>query len=110
MKPEELQLIKDVISQVGTAGTATLEAYTQWHLAAALTWLVTGVALLALSIFMAWRTVKDIRSENDDMIGAWIGISLIALLLGLLMVGTNIADVIAPEAAAIHQLLRDVRG
>ena len=108
MKPEELQLIKDVLAQAGAAGSATMEAYVRWHFAAAITWFLCGIVLLVAAAVLTRTTLRIMRETHDDTFLGWVGVVLCALL-GLLMFATNLPDIIAPDAAAIHQLLRDVR-
>lgn len=102
MEAEGLIIIEQ-LGQIVQKNTAQIvEYYTTWHLLSALGWAFIGGFLMIAAL-------KAPTPEGFEKPFPII-VRSVAFLLGMLMVTTNMPDIFAPEAYAIHQLIIDIRG
>jgi hypothetical protein len=100
---KEIALIERIVGALGSSADVAISAYTRWFVVASVVWV-----LIALALFYAAKrlwAVKTADSHDQWMPRAGAGVCVAA---GLLMIGCNVADLVAPEAKAIHQLLNDI--
>ena len=95
--------ISQIVQILGTATDATLTEYVKWMVTSSLVWISIGSLICLLGVFFL---VAAFRWDDGEVVAVF---SIIALVIGLAMVGSNIADYFQPKAAAIHQLLKDAR-
>jgi len=99
MKEEELQLLKDVINQVGEKGSYVINAYTEWYFTNAVVWLFAGIVLFLFGILLS-------KFVYDELIK---GLVLAGIILSLLVIFFNITNIFAPEGYAIYRLINDIK-
>ena len=99
MKEEELQLLKDVINQVGEKGNYVITAYTEWYFTNAVVWLSAGIVFSLLCLFL-YKVVYD------ELIK---GLLVLGIILNLYVIFYNITNIFEPEGYAIHQLITDIK-
>jgi len=104
---ENINRVTDILTNVSTD---VLSSYTAWHLTSAVGFLILGLVLIATGAGVAFWAHKHKFADYEDytILGLLGGGSII--LVGVLMVVANISTVISPDAYAIHQLIRDIRG
>jgi uncharacterized membrane protein len=113
MTDQETVLANKLISIVGSSADKVLDAYTWSFVATSLVWLGFGLAVLLVALTIRWRTLKAYaekdRDEGGFIVCAWI-LPIVLGLFGSIFIAANLSDLVAPRAAAIHQLFKDVRG
>ena len=93
--------INEVMQTLNTVGATAVSEYTKWFFISSIAWLVgSGVA------FRYWYKCKF--ELVDEELRPLLKGSLM-LLAGIIFL-TFVPDLFAPQAAAIHQLLGDIRG
>jgi len=95
--------IQQIVAILGSASDAVLSEYVQWMVASSLTWMMLGVGCSLIAFAL---TVSDVYCRWD---GPGIIAGAMLFICGTIMVGSNIPDYLQPKAAAIHQLLVDVK-
>ncbi len=98
---ETAQVIERVAQILGESGTVIVQHYTEWHLIAACTWVLLGTAL----IVTAFKLNFDHWDKTESAV-----IKAAMVLVGGTALGLNVADIVAPQAIAMHQLIKDIRG
>ena len=102
---EELEAVKQVGTAVSAVGSTVLEEYTRYYVYGSIVWIVAALVFG----FFAWRVnVSHIHKDFDPII-MWM-IKIIAAIVAALMFFSNAGNLVAPKAAAIHQIIKDVRG
>ena len=106
MIEKEIELIRQIAEP---ALHSTIALYARWYVTSGVYWVVAGVALLLIGVHRFMALPKpDTRDVTDAKLQrlAWAAVAL----LGGIFVGVNLPDMLNPEATAIHNLLRDLRG
>lgn len=102
MNEENLAVIEKLAGILGSHGEAILSEYKLWFITSSLLWVLGGVGL-AVSVFRSkYRETTALTTLEVSFIRALL------LLLSFLMLVNNVPDLVAPEAASIHQLIRDL--
>jgi hypothetical protein len=103
METETIQKIADIMH---AAGAEIIPEYAAYLLVQAAGFAILGVAVIAKALSFRPETA------NLDDAEAVIAHTLkwAAVFVGALFVIGNIPDLVSPKAAAIHQIIRDVRG
>lgn len=99
MTEEELQLLRDIIHQIGDGGSYIISQYANWYFVNAIVWLGVGLLLLGLSICVY-------RKVEDDF---YIFLSLVLGIVSLVFIGANITNIIASEPYAIYALIDHIK-
>ena len=99
MSEEELQLLKDVINQIGNNGSYIISQYANWYFVNAIVWLCFGLLMLALSL-VVYKMIEDTFLKVCG--GVFVVISIMIVI-------SNITNIIAPESYAIHSLINDLK-
>jgi hypothetical protein len=104
MTNEELQLLKDLFSTVGSVSSAGFDAMVRYTFASGLTWLIAGV--VAFMVSMTGVLVGIFKEfADDDWNGALVFGGGLVALVSLLVIGANLVDVIEPAGATVRELL-----
>lgn len=105
MTNEELQLLKDLFSTVGSVSSAGFDAMVRYTFASGLTWLIAGTMAFMLTLTSVLVGIFKDFDDND-----WNGVLLVGggmfALVSLLVIGTNLVDVIEPSGATVKELLK----
>lgn len=106
MTGEEVVKIIDVIAEkLGTTGEHLISAYVPWVSTAAWTFIALGVVIaICFTLFAIGLWISNERDER----GYAFMCLLVGLILGGLFIGSNLPDIVAPEAAAITKVLNMV--
>ena len=96
--------LNKAIEMLNSAAALAVDQYVGWTMLSAIVGVIVG-----LCFFIG---AYKIRFDADSEIAPWgrYLIKGLIVFVGLTFVGCNISDIFFPKAAAIHQLLRDVRG
>lgn len=105
MESENLKIIQEVISALGGAGSAIVAQYTVWFIVSSICYSVLG-AVIAITAFK-WKPVEQ-EGYGDSYIWRVIA-RYVLMFIGGLFIAANLPDLFAPEAMAMHQLLRDIK-
>lgn len=100
----EIEMFNKIIEVVTQTGGSAIQAYTEWHLASAIICVFCGAIMIAVSLCIS-TAVEDLERRLVLEI-----VKVLLIVLGSLFILANAADIFAPKAAAIHQLIKDVRG
>lgn len=98
---EKLELLDRLTTTIGQSSSVIVTEYTKYMVANSLSYISFGI----LICFLAKKyKLKDLEDEIAIIIRGTI------FFIGLLFIFLNIADLFSPNAAAIHQLIKDIRG
>lgn len=109
MNDKTVDLINKLAAVLGNSAQGIVDAYTWYFIATSIVWLIFGLVLLAVAIGFnkTMRKQENYKDDTNLQMVAWVP-ALILGFVGLLVVFDNLADLSAPRAAAIHQLLKDI--
>ncbi len=98
----ETELIKNLAGAVGKSAEYITQQYSSWMVASAIGWAIFGV-------IVCWSATKIMFDEHSDVAewGKWL-MKAVVVFCGAWMILASVPDVVSPQAAAIHQLLRDI--
>jgi hypothetical protein len=99
--------IAQITQILGAASSATIEQYTGWFVVSAIIWALVGLSLSVYGGVLLWWAKKH---PDDDTTAVALICGAVFVFLGLVLVSINVPDLFYPKAAAIHQLLIDLRG
>lgn len=102
MNDKELALLERLIGTLGANTSATIDSYVVWHVASALWWTMVGAGF----VYGAWMFLKR-KPESWDPVLHQLA-CVVLTFVGILFLGSNMPDLAAPRAIAIHQLLNDI--
>lgn len=116
-----LQIVDLIMTKLGCASSQVIPLYARHIYMDAWAYLILGivilVALVALGVGVAYIDVKRKKDEpewirdSEETPSATIGmlIILVGLLIGGLFICNQVADIAAPQGAAIQKIIHDVR-
>lgn len=105
MTDHQIEILSALVS--GGAGQA-VNAYTWYFIAASVVWLVVGVSCLVGAYVLSTKArASDKDQEAVYWLGGWVAPAIL-VLTGVLISASNLSDLLAPQAAGIHQLLSDI--
>ena len=108
MDEKSLALIEKLATAVGQSGNEIIGYYAKWYTFAGIGWVVFGCLLMFLG-----RKIKADHPFFEDFCSPDALAALIrwaVIVLGLLFVFCNLADIFAPEGMAVHQIIKDLTG
>ncbi len=101
MKNETIDIINKLEQVVGSSSEYVLSEYTHYFVVSSLVWLLFGLAMIVTII-------------KTELPGHWeihpLVVKGFIMFVGGLIVAANLSDLLSPNAAAIHQLLKDITG
>ena len=98
--------IDSIVAVLGSGTEQAIAAYTHYYIWTSVAWGTFWLAGLSAVIFVAIR-LRSWMPDDDALPGVYVGLAALGAVSGVAVMA-NVADIIAPEAAAIHQLLKDV--
>lgn len=102
MEEQNIKLVDRLAQVIGEAGVSITAHYAEWFIWSSIAWMIVGV----MSLIGAKRF-----NLNDDALKIENSIIKIILgIIGVVMLAANFGDLLAPQGAAIHQLIKDIRG
>lgn len=96
------EAINQIAAILGSSGSAAVTAYVKWFVIEAIAFI--AIAIGGIAWVLRWKPVD----WNYDFGPGVIRVVFVGVCL--LVIGCHVADIFAPQAIAIHQLLSDVRG
>jgi len=103
------EVIEKLAEVLGESGSTAVVHYSDWFVVNSLTWIMIGIILIVLSFLIKIPMTGDEYYDLDRRTGQ-AAARVLCWVIGSLMVGCNIPDLFAPEAASVHQLIQDIRG
>ena len=100
---KEIQLIEKLAEAVGKSSEFILGAYAQHAM-----WGAAGSIVLGVFVCIFAMKVPLDKIDGADKICV-MALRSIILFFGMLIIVGNIPDLIAPEAAAIHKVITDLK-
>jgi len=103
LNENEITLVNNIALAVGKSAEFVTEQYTSWFFVSAVGWVIFG-------IFSLWSVTKikfSCKSEVSEW-AQWL-IKSVLVLISATFILANLPDAINPKAAAIHQIIKDVR-
>ena len=107
MNNTEVANIIDVLAnKLGTTASQLIELYTPWIISSAWCWIFVGailsICLITISLLLYYKS-----RESDK---AWYSlIAVFGLFLCSLFMASNIPDIVAPEASAVHKIIHSLK-
>ena len=97
----EKEIIEQLASIFGESGNYVLSEYVKWFIASSIVWVLVGIILIYSSVKVNFPEDWDVHP---------LVIKMVLFAVGILIIGCNFADIIAPQGIALHQLITDIRG
>jgi len=104
LTPQETELLTKLASAIGTSSDFIIAQYTGWKVVNATGWVIFGALLSASTALLKFDKYSDVAPW-----GQWL-IRILITCVGAVFVFYNIANITNPKAAAIHQIISDIRG
>lgn len=100
---EEVTLIENLADAVGKSAEFVTAEYAGWMVWSAVFW-------VALGLFICWGAMR-LKFDDDSEVPEWgqMVIRGILIFIGGMFIATSAPDIAEPKAAAIHQLISDVK-
>ena len=100
---DETTLINNIAAAVGKSAEFVIAQYTTWVLANAIGWMCFG-------ILICWSATRVTFDDDTDWTKpAQFLAKGVVVFIGAMFILACVPDIANPTAAAIHQLLQDVR-
>lgn len=99
-----IEVVDRLAALLAKHGTQVVDEYTSWFFVSAVVWILFGLAAVCTGIKLKFRDHLE-----EDQYKAMLCIKVLLVIVGGLIAISHVSDLVAPEAAAIHQLLRDLR-
>lgn len=96
----DIEALNKLAEILGTTSETIIDAYTSWFVYSSIAWLLVGVTLVVAGL--RWTVPEDWEAPS-------VVLKALVVFVGLLFICSNVPDLIEPKAAAIHQLIYDVR-
>ena len=107
MEDQIYKSVELLANQLGVAVTEIVPFYSQWLFWSAFGWLLMGVFIVAGCICGIVYSVKN-REKLEEFAYFLIVVCSIIGLIGAIILVAQIGDLASPQAAAYHQILRDL--
>ncbi len=114
MTENEVMLAEKVLGVLNNSSMKVVESYSSWFIYSSLTWIILSVICIYISLknLKAYRISYDMlkktqQNNSDQCIFYWA--SWVALVFSVFVLSCNIPDLLASDAAAIHQILKDIK-
>ena len=98
----ETELMRSLAGAVGKSAEYITQQYAHWMIASAIGWVIFGV-------IVCWGATKIRFSEHSEISewGQWL-MRAVVIFFGAWMILASVPDIASPQAAAIHQVLKDI--
>ena len=105
-KEDGIVLIDRLAGVLSTTGGQIVSEYSVWFIADSIAWILAAI----LCIPATFRLIKIVSDQVESEAKIVISVTLGAVCLVIILTGIgSVSDLIAPEAAAIHQLIIDIK-
>jgi hypothetical protein len=101
---KDSELIRELASVVGKSSEQVVSSYSEWFVYSSLGWVAVGVAICVLAVVLEFGADSDLEEISKLLIRAAIA------FFGCIFIFVNLPDLLSPQAAAIHQIITDIRG
>ena len=108
MNDQQLQTLQKFLDMLNSGAVSVVQSYTVWFVISALRYMALGVAFVGAGIYLSRKQLPKPEYPSDDY--RWVPkyLGYLCILIGALTFFGQFADLFAPKAAAIHQLIQDV--
>lgn len=106
------ETIQEIAKQLGVGVAEIIPHYTKWFFAASIGWILFGCIFILIG-FLIFRWAWNCSEEDYDRDAARVvAVCILAVctLIGFLIIGGHIGDLVSPEGQGYHQLISDIRG
>ena len=102
MTEHEVELMKNLAGAVGKSAEYITQQYASWMIVSAIGWVIFGA-------IVCWSATKIRFDEDSDISkwGQWL-MRAVVVFFGAWMILACVPDIASPQAAAIHQVLKDI--
>jgi len=97
----EIDTINAVANILSEGGEHAVSEYASWYVIASFSWIAFGATIMSLCL------------KAPDYLREWEFFNVVqiaGIIIGMIFIFANIADLFSPEAIAIHRLIMDIRG
>ncbi len=104
------ETIQEIAKQLGVGAAELIPHYAKWFFAASIGWILFGCIFILIG-FLVFRWLWNWDDKDDYQCRIWAAIIfVVCAIIGFLIIGAHIGDLVAPEGIAYHQLIEDIRG
>ena len=105
-KQDGIVLIDKLAGVLSTTSGQIVSEYSVWFIADSIAWILAAILCIPASFRLVKLVGDQVESDTKVLISSVLGVvCLMFILAGL----HSVSDLIAPEAAAIHQLIIDIK-
>lgn len=97
----EQEIINNLAEIFGNSGRYAINEYAKWYISSSIVWISIGLILIGSCFKVKYPEDWDVHP---------LVIKMICFFIGLMFIGCNVPDLIAPEAMAIHRIILDITG
>lgn len=115
MTEQEVMIAEKVLGLLSNSSMKVVESYSSWFVYSALIWII----IASVCIYFSFKTIKASRilyeqakangSSDTNDIAFFYWASWLLLVISIFVIGGNLPDLLASDAAAIHQILKDIK-
>jgi hypothetical protein len=111
LNTETINLIRELAAQLGTSADHLIALFVPRVIASAITWIFAGSATYPLCYTMIRKAhaIQDSCDRDLPIAFSWV-FGVIACIFATVAIGTSIATLVSPEAAAILEIMSAIRG
>lgn len=108
MNEQTLQLLQKFLDTVNSGAAEVVQSYTVWFIVSALRYMALGLTFVGGGIYLSRRQLPKPEYPSDDL--RWVPkyLGYLLIMIGTITFFGQFADLAAPKAAAIHQLISDM--
>ena len=96
------EIIEQLSKILGKSSSEIVDHYTRWFIFSGISWIIIGT-LCILSIILVPKTIEGCSGSSKLVKWALV-------IVGILIIGANVADVFVPTAVAIDHLISSITG
>ena len=108
------KVIEEIGKQLGSGADKIIPYYVQWYIYSSIIWCTGMIGLAAVSyiFFFKKKILFNSKDEDDKNISRTFNyiVGGALMFLAAIIFMANLEDLVAPTAAAYHQLLHDLAG
>jgi glucose uptake protein GlcU len=99
-----------IIAFLNSTGSATVKTYMRYQIVSAEMWLAFSALCLIAVIVCSVGAFYYLKKDESGRAFSFAFTGTLLVIVAGAMIAANLPTMLAPRAAAIHQLLTDIRG
>lgn len=99
MNEKDYEIANKILETLSSGVKHTVSDYSIWFIADAIVWIILSLIAIGIAIYILNKI-----DEIGFRIAAWVVIFIFACIIG-----EQVPDLIASQAKAVHQLIKDIK-